>query len=143
VRGSTEDFGVMFQTSDPDEVYNDRIAAFTDNFIYTQGAGPVMLYTGNGLKRDFHTSNGLKKLYPVQPTESIVSTIGAGDNFNAGFVYGLIRYGITRQEIEQGLSGQQWDDIIACALQFSANVCQSINNSVDPAFGQQMAARLK
>ena len=132
VRGSTEDFGVMFQMSDPNAVYTTQIAAYTDHFICTQGAGPVVL----------HSRNGLKKAYPVPPAENVVSTIGAGDNFNAGFVYGLIRQGITRQQLAQGLTEQQWDSIIASALRFSANVCQSIHNSVDPAFGQQMAEGL-
>ena len=72
-----------------------------------------------------------------------MSTIGAGDNFNAGFVFGLIKYGITRKEIEQGLSEEQWDKIIACAQQFSANVCKSIDNYVSLEFGQQMAASMK
>lgn len=66
-----------------------------------------------------------------------MSTIGAGDNFNAGFVYGLIANGITRREIESGLTEQQWDSIIASGLQFSAEVCRSLYNYVSPAFGAQ------
>ena len=128
VRGSTEDFEVMFHKSDPDAIYRTQIAFYTRRFICTQGAKPVEL----------RAENGLKKQYPVAQTET-VSTIGAGDNFNAGFVYGLIKYGITRSMIEQGLSEQQWDQVIACAQQFSANVCQSISNSIDRDFGKQMA----
>ena len=66
-----------------------------------------------------------------------VSTIGAGDNFNAGFVYGLIKYGITREMLEAGLSEQQWDQIVEQAQQFSANVCKSIHNSIDMEFADQ------
>jgi len=44
-----------------------------------------------------------------------VSTIGAGDNFNAGFIYGLVKHGITREQIEHGLSPEQWDRLIASA----------------------------
>ena len=75
-------------------------------------------------------------------TEQVVSTIGAGDNFNAGFVYGLIRYGITRDVIERGMTEQQWDDVIRQAQLFSANVCESISNSVDKAFGDEMKQQL-
>ena len=131
VRGSTEDFEVMFHKSDPDVIYRTQIAFYTRRFICTQGAKPVEL----------RAENGLKKQYPVAQTET-VSTIGAGDNFNAGFVYGLIKYGITRSMIEQGLSEQQWDQVIACAQQFSANVCQSISNSIDRDFGKQMAEQI-
>ena len=67
-----------------------------------------------------------------------VSTIGAGDNFNAGFIYGLIKYGITLVDIERGLSEQQWDQLIGCAQAFSANCCQSINNSIDEEFARKL-----
>ena len=132
VRGSTEDFEVMFRKSDPDTIYRTQIAFYTHKFICTQGAKPIEL----------RAEGGLKKQYAVERTDT-VSTIGAGDNFNAGFVFGLIKYGITRKEIEQGLSEEQWDKIIACAQQFSANVCKSIDNYVSLEFGQQMAAAMK
>ena len=132
VRGSTEDFEVMFRKSDPDAIYRSQIAFYTHNFICTQGANPVEL----------RADGGLKKQYPVKPMANTVSTIGAGDNFNAGFAYGLIKYGITREHIERGLTEQQWDLVISCAQQFSANVCQSINNSIDPEFGQLMGKKL-
>ena len=127
VRGSTEDFEVMFRKSDPDTIYRTQIAFYTHKFICTQGAKPIEL----------RAEGGLKKQYAVERTDT-VSTIGAGDNFNAGFVFGLIKYGITRKEIEQGLSEEQWDKIIACAQQFSANVCKSINNYVDEDFAKSM-----
>jgi len=72
----------------------------------------------------------------VPPTET-VSTIGAGDNFNAGFVYGLIRYGVTRSEIECGMTEKQWDQLMACASAFSANCCKSLNNSIDEEFADE------
>ena len=128
VRGSSEDFDVMFHKTDPDVIYRSQIAFYTHNFICTQGAQPVEL----------RAENQLKKKYPILKSDRVVSTIGAGDNFNAGFVYGLIKYGITRDAIERGLTEQQWDDAISCALDFSANVCRSINNSVDEAFGAEM-----
>jgi fructokinase len=132
VRGSTEDFEVMFRKSDPDTIYRTQIAFYTHKFICTQGAKPIEL----------RAEGGLKKQYAVERTDT-VSTIGAGDNFNAGFVFGLIKYGITRKDIEQGLSEEQWDKIIASAQQFSANVCKSIDNYVSLEFGQQMAASMK
>lgn len=131
VRGSREDFEVMFRKTDPDTVYRSEIAFYTKKFIYTQGSQPVEL----------RADGGLKKQYPVIETDT-VSTIGAGDNFNAGFVYGLIRYGITHKTIEEGLTEQQWDNVISCAQQFSANCCQSISNSIDKEFGEKMKAQL-
>ena len=132
VRGSTEDFQVMYRKTDPDLVYRSQIAFYTHKFICTQGAKPVEL----------RADGGLSKSYPVPETHT-VSTIGAGDNFNAGFVYGLMRYGITRDTIENGLTEQQWDQCIACAQQFSANVCQTLDNYVSTDFAQQMGSQLQ
>lgn len=132
VRGSTEDFEVMFKKTDADVIYRSQIAFYTKNFIMTQGSNPVEL----------RAEGGLKKLYDVEKTET-VSTIGAGDNFNAGFVYGIIKYGITRKMIQDGFSEELWDKLIACAQQFSANVCKSISNSIDKEFGLQMEKEMK
>jgi fructokinase len=127
VRGSRDDFEVMFHKTDPDIIYRSEVAFYTRKFICTQGALPVEL----------RAEGGLAKQYPVIET-STVSTIGAGDNFNAGFVYGLIRYGITRDIIDAGLT----PDVIGCAQMFSANCCQSINNSIDTEFGEEMKREL-
>ena len=123
VRGSKEDFEVMYNKSDADIVYRSQISFYCKNFIYTQGAEPLVL----------RSVGGLSKEYPVSQTET-VSTIGAGDNFNAGFVFGLVKYGITREMLETGVSEELWDQVIGEAQQFAANVCKSINNSVDQAF---------
>ena len=133
VRGSTEDFEVMFRKSDPDVIYRTQIAFYTHNFICTQGAKPVEL----------RAEGGLKKQYPVNVSGETVSTIGAGDNFNAGFVFGLMKYGITREMIQQGLAEQQWDQLIACAQQFSAEVCKSIDNYVDQTFADEKKRELE
>ncbi|UKK50884.1 PfkB family carbohydrate kinase [Prevotella sp. E13-17] len=132
VRGSSEDFEVMFHKTDPDVLYRSQIAFYTKKFIYTSGDGPVEL----------RADENFAKQYVVDPNNKVVSTIGAGDNFNAGFVFGMIKNRITRENIECGLSEQQWDSIIDYAMQFSANVCQSVGNSVDESFGSAMAALL-
>ena len=72
--------------------------------------------------------------YPVDTTDT-VSTIGAGDNFNAGFIYGLLRQGITRDHLDRGLTQQQWDGLIADALAFAAESCKSIYNYISVDFG--------
>lgn len=127
VRGSSEDFEVLYHKDNADAVYRSEISFYTKKFIYTQGARPV----------EVRAEGGFQKQYEVPQTET-VSTIGAGDNFNAGFVYGLIRNGITRDTIGQGLTPEQWDAAIGCAQQFSANVCQHIDNYVSEDFGRQL-----
>ena len=127
VRGSSEDFDILFKKKDPDAVYRSQIMFYTKKFICTQAEASVEL----------RADGDFKKQYPVEPIET-VSTIGAGDNFNAGFIYGLLRYNITRKEIEYGLTEQQWDQIMLCAQQFAAEACRSLYNYVSPEFGQKL-----
>ena len=42
----------------------------------------------------------------------------------------------TREQLEQGLTEQQWDHLISSGQQFSAEVCGSLQNYVSPAFGE-------
>ena len=133
VRGSHEDFDVMFRTTDTDTVYRSQISFYCRKFICTRGSAPL----------DLRAEGGLRKQYPVADVQQAVSTIGAGDNFNAGFIYGIMKYGITRSMMEDGLSEAQWDALIATAQAFSAECCRSINNSVSAEFGSRMHAEME
>lgn len=132
VRGSSEDFEILFRQHDADTVYRSQIAFYTKKFIYTRSADPV----------EVRGDSGFSKQYPVLPTET-VSTIGAGDNFNAGFIYGLIKNGITRQHIDQGLTELQWDALVSSALCFSAECCRDIYNYVSVEYGEKMQQGLQ
>lgn len=120
VRGSTGDFHVIYKLDDPDKVYTAEVSFYCRKFVCTDGSRPVVL----------HAENGLRKSYPAIDTD-VVSTIGAGDNFNAGFVHGLLKYGITRQDIDRGLSPDQWDKVMAEAQQFAAEACKSLHNYIE------------
>lgn len=127
VRGSNEDFEILFKRNDADTIYRTDISFYCHNFIYTQGANPVEVRAEGGIRRN----------YPVSHSET-VSTIGAGDNFNAGFVYGLIKHGITRDDIRRGLTEEQWDKLVDSAQMFSAECCKSINNYISKEFGEKL-----
>lgn len=127
VRGSDGDFETLYGRRDADKVYKSDISFYCKNFICTRGAEPVVLFGRGGVRRE----------YPVEPAGT-VSTIGAGDNFNAGLVYGLIRYGITRDMIVSGLSAEQWDGVVAHALAFASECCRDIYNYVSVEFGEKM-----
>lgn len=53
-----------------------------------------------------------------------------------------MRYGVTRDMMDGEIPEKTWDNIISCALAFSANCCKSIGNSIDTAFGEAMKAEL-
>ena len=129
IKGSSEDFEIMYNKKDADSVYRAQIDFYCKNFVYTRGSNPI----------EFRAKGGLSKQYPVAATKT-VSTIGAGDNFNAGFVYGLLKYGVTRNMLDEGVDETIWNNVINEAQQFAANVCGSINNSVDIDFGDTKKA---
>lgn len=121
VRGSNEDFGYLFGTKDPETVYEKYVSELCPNFICTCGSEPVHVFTP-----EMHLT------FPVEDIET-VSTIGAGDNFNAGFIYALLS-GDIGKEAAGKLSEAQWKDIVGRAEKFSLNVCRSIYNYVDEGF---------
>lgn len=123
LRGSTEDFQNMFRQPDADKVYSNHVGFYCPNFICTDADGDVRLRTKHVCKD-----------YPVTPLKA-VSTIGAGDNFNAGVVYGLLKYRVRRADLAE-LTEADWDAIIRCGMDFSADVCKSVNNSVSKEFAE-------
>lgn len=121
VRGSAEDFRFLFGTDDGRRVYDENIAPLCRNFILTRGAEPIEIYQGSEVLR-----------VPVEQTGT-VSTIGAGDSFNAGFIYSLVDSGIP-QERCSALGMSEWTRIVRVASKFSAAVCRSIHNYVGEDF---------
>lgn len=123
LRGSTEDFQNMFRQPDADKVYSDHVEFYCPNFICTDADGDVRLRTKHVCKD-----------YPVTPLKA-VSTIGAGDNFNAGVVYGLLKYRVRLADLAE-LTEADWDAIIRCGMDFSADVCKSVSNYVSKEFAE-------
>ena len=123
VRGSNEDFITLFGTGDAAEVFKEKISPYCGNLICTYGAKPLKVIDSRGLSLEC----------PVEQVET-VSTIGAGDSFNAGFIYGLVKNGITRGMLSDGLPAGVWKELVGCAGSFSASCCQSSFNYVTPEF---------
>ena len=126
VRGSREDFLTLYGIDDPERIYNAEISFYCKQFIFTDGARPVTLMAGGKLT----------KQYPVPATHT-VSTIGAGDNFNAGFIYGLIKHNVGRDELLGGMTEQRWDMVVTEAQLFAADCCKDIQNNISDAFAEQ------
>ena len=118
VRGSAEDFGYLYGTTDAREVYERHIAPLCPLFICTDGPRATWIFTSQFTLQ-----------IPVAPIRT-VSTIGAGDNFNAGFLCGLLNKGITPREFPT-LTTTVWSELVLLAQQFSKQVCQSVYNYVD------------
>ena len=125
VRGSNEDFGFMFGMTDPDKVYQHKVSFYCPRFICTNGGEGLCLRTAS-----------LKKDYSVVPLQT-VSTIGAGDNFNAGLVFGLLKNRIRRADLDE-LTEADWDKIIASGMSFSKEVCTSLDNYISKEFAASL-----
>ncbi|MCQ2095985.1 MAG: carbohydrate kinase [Bacteroidaceae bacterium] len=125
VRGSTEDMENMFlpniHQTDAGGIYDTEVRHHCSTMICTDGPREVSLLTP-----------GLRKSYGIGKIGT-VSTIGAGDNFNAGVVFGLLREGVLRDDIDS-MTESQWDAVIRCGIDFSAEVCQSLDNYISKDF---------
>lgn len=122
VRGSVEDFDCLFNNTNPEYIYSERIKGLCPNLIVTRGDKST----------EFFRADGQHFSFPVEPIET-VSTIGAGDNFNAGFIYGLIDADVRQEDchcLEEAILARS----IGMACLFSSNVCHSFNNYVDNGF---------
>ena len=121
VRGSDEDFFNLYNKTEAGEIYSGIIRQYCDCFITTHGPDGVNLFTDN-IRALFDS----KKITPV-------STIGAGDNFNAGVVYGLIKYNVGYKDVAE-LSESDWSKIIHCGIDLSSEVCCSYSNYISQEF---------
>ena len=125
VRGSDEDFEVLYRIGEGDRVFREKVEFYCPRLIYSRGAQGVELH-----------SRTLTQHYVIDPVTP-VSTIGAGDNLNAGIFYGLIKYRIRRDDLDH-LTEHDWDQIIRCGLAFSADICLSADNYISREFAQQV-----
>jgi len=114
VRGSMEDFGFLFGLQDGDAIY-ERVSHYCGQLILTDGAKTIRVYAPEGCET-FH----------VQAIET-VSTVGAGDNFNAGYIYALLK----------GMDEQA--QRIEMAQRWSQDVCQQLGNNIS----DELVASLK
>ena len=124
VRGSDEDFQNLFGKTDTREVYQDHVKLYCDRLLSTRGANGVDLCT-----RQFTCHFDAPRIHSV-------STIGAGDNFNAGILYGLLKYDIRRDDLPD-IDMETWGKIVRHGMDLAAEVCQSYDNYVSKEFAAQ------
>lgn len=120
VRGSDEDFKNILQTNTMIETWN-VMQQHCTTLIYTCNENGIEVSTPT-----VHKHYAVPRIKPL-------STIGAGDNFNAGFIYALLKQNIRKKDLEH-LSEAQWDKLIESAIGFSQDVCLSYENYISPEF---------
>ncbi len=120
IRGSNEDFSFILGATNAEEAY-DMIKDKVKFMLYTANKKGVTLMTPK-----------LKETFPVKKIDAI-STIGAGDNFNAGIIFSLIQKGIGYKSLND-LTANNWQVIIETAVEFATHVCLSYENYVSQDF---------
>jgi fructokinase len=116
VRCSHEDMEIIAGAGTPARAYQ-FISQFCPIMVYTNSTDGVYVYTPNIIARI-----PVKKILPV-------STIGAGDTFNAGIIYGLWKNNIYNSKIQE-IQEDIWVKISETAIKFATEVCLSYENYI-------------
>ncbi len=116
VRGSDEDFLNIFGTPDADTTY-EEIRERVPWLVHTSSSRVVSLRTPR-LSLDVEV-----------PSVKVVSTVGAGDTFNAGLAYELFRRRITPAKLEK-VSREAWLEILRTAIRLAGRVCGTYENYI-------------
>lgn len=127
IRASDEDFKHIYPVKRLDEVY-EEISQYCPNLICTANKKDVWVFT-----------NAFKLKIPV-PQIKPLSTVGAGDSFNAGLVYALIHNNIRLKDVNT-LAPETWKKLVNTAIQFATEVCLSYENFVTREFAQKLITK--
>jgi fructokinase len=131
VRGSDEDFKNIFSAVDANEAYDHISKAGCTSMVYTKSGECVEVM-----------SAGHSISFTVPPVR-VVSTVGAGDAFNAGMIFAMCA--LAGSHTLRGLwmlSASEWDFLIKMGIRFSADVCQSLDNYISIDMGIQLKKNL-
>lgn len=120
VRGSDEDFRNIFGAGTPDEAWK-VVSRYCKCLVYTANAEGVFVRTTG-----FSGSFSVRRITPV-------STIGAGDNFNAGMMAAIYQNGVTRDQLEI-MGEEMWGKVISTGVDFASEVCMSYDNYISEEF---------
>jgi fructokinase len=125
IRGSDEDFINLFSLDDKFEIAHWVKQAGCHHLVITSGKDGA-----DYLSRDEAIH------FPAKETKA-VSTIGAGDAFNAGIIYAIFIKGISGKELVN-INSATWKTILRIGTIFAAEVCKSYDNYIGKDFASQM-----
>jgi fructokinase len=117
VKGSDEDFRFIFNENGGTGAYEKIRRAGDEYLVYTKGPDGAELFTPE--------FNFVVKA----PELNVASTIGAGDNFSAGIVFGLY-INLLKGLSFKDLKAEDWRKIMESGIFFAGDVCQSPENYI-------------
>jgi fructokinase len=124
VRGSDEDFKIIFGAETIEQIRK-TIGENIPAVIMTKSSEAVFL-----------SSLKVNALFPVMKIKPI-STIGAGDNFNAGLIFGILKHNIYRTDIAK-MNEDEWGKVISYGVGFASDVCMSYDNYISEAYAHAL-----
>lgn len=124
LRGSDEDFKNLFDVNNADEAW-EVAREFTGAMVYTANAEGVYVRTNS-----FAGQFPVHKIVPV-------STIGAGDNFNAGMLTAIYRNNLKGADMPV-IGHDMWEKIISSGVEFATHVCMSYDNYISDEFAEEL-----
>ena len=124
LRGSDEDFKNIFDAETPDAAW-EVVRNYCKCLVYTANVEGVYVRTPS-----FSGKFPVQKITPV-------STIGAGDNFNAGMITSIYRNDIKREHLEK-MGEKEWSKVITSAVAFATHVCMSYENYISQEFAERV-----
>lgn len=124
IRGSDEDFKNIFGANTPDEAWN-IVKKYCNCMVYTANSEGVFVRTISYTGRF-----AVKSIKPV-------STIGAGDNFNAGMMAAIYKNQILSDELDK-MGEEGWLKVISTGVDFATNVCLSFENYISLDYAKEL-----
>lgn len=124
IRGSNEDFKNIFGAETADEAW-EVVSKYCNCMVYTANSEGVYVRTIS-----YKGKFGVKAIKPL-------STIGAGDNFNAGMMAALYLNKITSDQIDT-MGEDKWSKVVSMGVDFATNVCLSYENYISLEFAKEL-----
>jgi fructokinase len=122
VRSSDEDFSTMFGITDGQEAYK----------LVSEHGCPILIYTRSNKGVEVWYPGG--KLLLDVPAVRTVSTIGAGDSFNAGLIFEC--FALKKKPGEMSL--KELKMMTETAIRFGSHVCTHYENYITEEFAGKM-----
>jgi fructokinase len=116
-RGSDEDFLSIFAARNVQQA-----------FVHIRDAGcKRLIYTKNKEGAELMTET--LNIAVAVPAIQTVSTIGAGDSFNAGIIHSILKHQVITRNLDE-LDREKWGAILRTGVQFASDVCTGWDNFI-------------
>ena len=101
---------------------------YCKSLVYTANAEGVYVRTAS-----FSGKFPVNKIVPV-------STIGAGDNFNAGMITAIYQNNLKGEELHL-LGEAEWSKIVGMGVAFATHVCLSYENYISDEYAAELKSK--